>query len=431
MGPPDVPLETRLNIIHFLLLHCDADRDYTLDHGSISLAAKKFKLFRNTISKFWSRAKEALRADKPINMTSNKSKNGKKRAFFDENVIKQAPLWKRQTLRSTSEATGIPKSTLFDKLKYGQIKRHSNSIKPLLTPVNKTQRLSFAISQITSESLLSNEPVFDSMMDVIHIDEKWFKLNQVNETLYLAKDEEPPHRSCKSKRFTPKVMFLCCQARPRWDPVKKQMWDGKIGIWALTEEVPAERNSKNRPKGTLETKPLTVTAQVYRRYLIDMVIPAIRKKWPTESKYKRKYIQQDNARPHIHSNDPKLLTAVQSINADIHLICQPPNSPDFNILDLGFFNAIQSLQQRQRLTNIDELISAVNDAYWVYPANRINRIFLTLQSCLIETMKLNGGNNYSIPHMRKGHLERQGTLPTTLLVDLNLVKTVRSAISLS
>ena len=39
---------------------------------------------------------------------------------------------------------------------------------------------------------------------------------------------------------------------------------------------------------------------------------------------------------------------------------QPPNSPDFNILDLGFFNSIQSLQQQKRMTDIDELITAVD-----------------------------------------------------------------------
>ena len=38
-------------------------------------------------------------------------------------------------------------------------------------------------------------------------------------------------------------MFLCAQARPRWDNNANQMWDGKIGIWPIGEYVPAARTS--------------------------------------------------------------------------------------------------------------------------------------------------------------------------------------------
>jgi hypothetical protein len=33
-----------------------------------------------------------------------------------------------------------------------------------------------------------------------------------------------------------------------------------------------------------------------------------------------------------------------------------------------------------------------------------NRVFLTLQGCFIEVMKLGGGNDYKIPHMNKERL---------------------------
>lgn len=35
---------------------------------------------------------------------------------------------------------------------------------------------------------------------------------------------------------------------------------------------------------------------------------------------------------------------------------QPPNNPDINVLDLGLFNAIQTLQYQTAARNIDELI---------------------------------------------------------------------------
>lgn len=40
-------------------------------------------------------------------------------------------------------------------------------------------------------------------------------------------------------------------------------------------------------------------------------------------------------------------------------MCQPPNSPDLNVLDLGFFSSIQALQHRESPNSIDELVTAV------------------------------------------------------------------------
>ncbi|KAE8967343.1 hypothetical protein PF011_g27589 [Phytophthora fragariae] len=31
-------------------------------------------------------------------------------------------------------------------------------------------------------------------------------------------------------------MFLAALARPRYDPHRKQRWDGKVGIWSFTEK---------------------------------------------------------------------------------------------------------------------------------------------------------------------------------------------------
>ncbi|DAZ95496.1 TPA: hypothetical protein N0F65_001976 [Lagenidium giganteum] len=39
--------------------------------------------------------------------------------------------------------------------------------------------------------------------------------------------------------------------------------------------------------------------------------------------------------------------------------CQPPRSPDLDVLDLGLFNAIQKAQLRQDATCISGLINAV------------------------------------------------------------------------
>ena len=60
---------------------------------------------------------------------------------------------------------------------------------------------------------------------------------------------------------------LCAVGRPQWD-LQKQMWlDGKIGIWPFVEKKAAIKNSRNFPKGTLDTKNIacSVNAEEYKR----------------------------------------------------------------------------------------------------------------------------------------------------------------------
>lgn len=155
-------------------------------------------------------------------------------------------------------------------------------------------------------------------------------------------------------------------------------------------------------------------------FLLNKVIPAIKSKWPAEEKGMPIFIQQDNAKTHIDVNDPAFVEAAQSDGWDIRMTCQPPNSPDLNVLDLGFFVAIQALFHKGTPNNIEQIVSKVEQAYIEYPIDRSNRIFLTQQACMMEVMKQNGGQYYDIPHMRKKALELQGTLPTSLECDIDL-----------
>lgn len=97
---------------------------------------------------------------------------------------------------------------------------------------------------------------------------------------YLTAGEQLPYRSCASKRYIGKVMFLAAVARPRYDFGRKCAFDGKIGIWLIVETQPAKRSSANRPAGTSETKSISMTRVVYVSMLKDKVFPAIRAIWP-------------------------------------------------------------------------------------------------------------------------------------------------------
>ena len=150
--------------------------------------------------------------------------------------------------------------------------------------------------------------------------------------------------------------------------------------------------------------------------------------WPAEDRGNTIWIQQDNARTHVLPNDEVFLLAVQQCGLDIRLMNQPPNSPDVNVLDLGFFASLQALAYLRSSINLDELIRNVEEEYNNYDQVLMNRVFLTLQSCFIEVMKIRGGNGYKIPHMNKERLERIWMLPASLTCDGDLYQQVRDAL---
>jgi hypothetical protein len=164
----------------------------------------------------------------------------------------------------------------------------------------------------------------------------------------------------------------------------------------------------------------SVTKEVSREFMLNKVLPAIKAKWPAEERGLPIFIQQDNGKTHIAVDDPAFVQAAQADGWDIRLTCQPPNSPDLNVLDLGFFAAIQALFEKGTPNNINDIVKKVDEAYKNYPVDRSNRIFLTQQGCMMEIMKHNGGQHYNIPHMKKRTLELQGRLPITLKCPLQL-----------
>jgi hypothetical protein len=187
-------------------------------------------------------------------------------------------------------------------------------------------------------------------------------------------------------------MFLCAVARPRYDKVRNQQFDGQLGIWPLVNQAPEERASRNRPAGTMVTKPIEVNREIYRHFLIENLLPAIGHFWPKDHKGTI-YIQHDNTRPHIRADDDDFVRAVVATGRDIQLEYQPPNSPDLNVLDLGYFTSIQSLQQTKQSTTVDELIEVVEDSYRELDSRKLNNIFFSLQCCMKQIILHGESNN--------------------------------------
>jgi hypothetical protein len=321
-----------------------------------------------------------------------------------QEAIREIPIENRETQRKLAFSLGVSKCVVQQALKKEIFRPHTNTIKPSLQDHHKLARIDFALSMRDED----DRSVYQDMMDVIHLDEKWFYIDKKTIKVYLGLDEEPPERSAPNGNALRKVMFLCAVARPR------PGFDGKIGIWPIGSFAPAQRGSRNRPAGTLVWRNQKVTRDVYRQLLTDEVLPAIAEKWPGSA---RIILQQDGAKAHIKQNDQVFLDALETFDFGIpvSILFQPAQSPDTNILDLGFFCALDAFKQRVTRTE-NELIVGVKEAFANYPAYRLNYCFLTLMSVCNMILEHDGTNHWRIPHMGKDALARENNLPLVLEV---------------
>ena len=397
----------------------------TFGHGSIAFVAREMGLGRSTISRVWSGAR-VTRATGIIHspeFSRKLSARGRRPKFSPSTIrsrVKALPLMARTTRQNLSLALKVSHTTVNSWVKKGILRSHRNMLKPTLTEQNKLSRLLMATSFIKEKEGKEGEYEYEyeDMYDLVHVDEKWFYLSQDGQRFVLTDDEKNPHRTVKHKSHVTKVMFLCAIARPRFIPYLNKWWDGKIGIWPIGEWVPAKRDSANRRKGTPVWKNTSITRDVYRALLVEKVLPGIIEKWPVEDRKERVVrIQQDGAKSHISDDDPEFLEFLKDLKndgqLDASLYTQSPNSPDTNICDLGFFRAIQSASLIVGSCE-KALIDSVTKAFAEYPREKLNRTWLTLQSCFNRIIEEDGGNDYQIPHLNKEGLERKGQLPTVL-----------------
>lgn len=56
--------------------------------------------------------------------------------------------------------------------------------------------------------------------------------------------------------------------------------------------------------------------------------------------------------------------------------------------------------------------------------DNLNHVFLSLQACMIEMMKVNGGTNYKLPHIGKNQMLREGSVVSSLECETCILKNV-------
>ncbi|GJN24769.1 hypothetical protein PR202_gb12531 [Eleusine coracana subsp. coracana] len=350
--------EVRKQIYQTLLAR---SKNGVLGKQVIKQVAPQFGLSIRTVQKIWHRGKNDLAQGNVVNVASRKrGRVARKVIPIDLERLRDVPLSQSMTIEDVSKCLGVSKSKIMQYMGKGLIRRHYNKIKPFLTPANKKSRLQWCLDMIDPAST-SNDPHFKDLFDHVFIDEKCFFLSQKSSKYYLLPEEDDPRRTSKSKNYIPRLMFLCITAQPRFhDGVC--IFDGKLGIFPLVTYEPAKRNSVNRQAGTIEIKPIThITREVIQKFMIENVLLAIKAKWHREDMDKPIYIVQDNAPSHVHVDDPAFCEAAQQGGWDIRLKCQPSNSPDLNILDLGFFRTIQAIQYKKSAKKVEELVPIVEE----------------------------------------------------------------------
>ncbi|CAN0126295.1 unnamed protein product, partial [Heterosigma akashiwo] len=200
-----------------------------------------------------------------------------------------------------------------------------------------------------------------------------------------------------------------------------------LGVSSTSVRRYIEKGKIKFTKGSL--KPLHNTKHLldrllylYKQYLIEKVLPMLRSKLPRDRSHnpdgtpKTVYLQDDGASPHKKILvDPDFLAACTAEGFHFEMRRQPAQSPDLNILDLGFFAHLQAITYHLKCgADEKELILRVFRAWNSSKPEILNDLFLTLQSimkCIIEQA---GKNDYKFPRLHKDKLKNRGQLPQHL-----------------
>ena len=295
------------------------------------------------------------------------------------------------TYRQLATLTGIPSSTI-----WRYVKEHPESWRV----VGKKTKPRLSENNVKCRAEWAAEHKDNNWNMQIDIDEKLFYAWSSRGKLKVPAEDEAPRTPLQSKRFIPKVMMLAAIGRPS----SHHKFNGKIGMWPIGELRPAKRSNRRSglQRGDMMWESATLDAERWVSMLVSDVFPAIRAKF---ARAKVVRVQFDNAPAHRTSNlDARIEAALTSARPHIKIVKQPPQSPCGNLCDLGFFNSIDSKLPKTRSLNMPEFIQQIQDAFNVYPSERIDSLCDT-KRLIVDCIRAAGGENtFKLPHKRK-HLK--------------------------
>ena len=136
-------------------------------------------------------------------------------------------------------------------------------------------------------------------------------------------------------------------------------------------------------------------------------------KLPQGCKWSDLFLQLDYAPPHCKKSK-RLFPMIKKAGGrnvsegvyygpKVRLVFQPPDSPDLNILDLGFFTNLWTkvhkiLKEYDHIPSLNEIWDAAQIAWERVTPVEIETLFQTLYSRMEQVIKFDGRNDMPIPH---------------------------------
>ena len=248
--------------------------------------------------------------------------------------------------------------------------------------------------------------------------------------------------------FTPKkfllnhvgILLRCCSQLLLLDRKKKEgfgFYGGKVEMIRCTKKKVAERHSKYHKRGSIYQLDTSINSDMFQKQLTKKIFPAIKKNkslldkserfahqlkekkldlnLPEGCKYADLYLQTDNAPPHCGKS--KRLSALirkaggrNSLDGvyygpKVRLYYQPPDSPDLNVMDLGFFTKLwigvhKYLKDYDHTPTVEDVWEAAQAVWKSIPSLDIEILFRTLDARMKQVIECNGRNEMPIPHGR-------------------------------
>lgn len=296
-----------------------------------------------------------------------------------ETVVNFIRVRRNASLRDISAATEIPKSTVKRLLDTDEMLLKNKRWCPSLTEEQREKRLKFCRLKR-----------YNDWCNWIDLDEKIFQL-VVNEKVRYHAGSPRKSNEVQSRRNIQQIMCISAVAKPD----AEHHFSGLIGIWRVVKEYSAQRVSKNYSRGEIYEKDTTLTADYYCNFMTTIIIPEVCHKMPWSNHI---FIQQDNAPPHVGNNTVQRLNDFgDTQHPVVTIINQPPQSPELNLNDLGFFHSLSKRAHKHPTTNLDALWTAVQQNYWQTPPETLLTLWKT-KTAVIQSVIAAKGGTVSTPH---------------------------------
>lgn len=270
------------------------------------------------------------------------------------------------------------------------------------------------------------------MWIILQCDEKWFYIKRDKKIVKLLPGQTAQQQAVKHKSHIVKIMFVAVIGVPQTLP-DGTWFDGKLGIWPMTEMAPAVRNSANRPAGAPVITPINMNCENYRHLCLGEggVLEKIKQKLGC-CRNARIVIQHDGATPHTgEGTEAALNMAGVEDGWNIQWERQPAQSPDCNKCDLGFFASLQKkvFEANTDMKSMSDLTNAMMTAANEYDCQTLERLHATQYAVFREILKAGGKNDYKLPHTGVTARQSRGEVVADLRIPTNIFNFARTRLA--